>query len=626
MPRREGARTAPLSFSQHQLWFLEQWKPGAATYNVTTALRLRGDLDESALESALRSLIERHEALRTSFVLQEGEPVQLVRDSWEFELARVDLREHDSATREEECQRHLNELMQLPFELSSDLMLRATLIKLDAAEQVLVVQSHHIACDGWSEAVLFDELKELYDAHRSESDVELPGVAFQYTDFASWQRGRLSGDVLGDQLAYWRQELSGAPTAIDLADRPRPAVQTFVGRNLFLSMPRDMADGVRDLAQAEGVTPFMLLLAAFATVLYRRSGQDDILIGSPFANRSRREFERMIGFVSNTTVLRARLGGNPTFRELLARIRETTVGALAHQETPFEKVVEALAPQRDPGVNPLFQVNFRALSEPSPPELSGLAIERLQVDSGTTRFDLALELQLREDGIGGFLKYNTDLFEAATIDRIAADLESLLAEALAQPETRLLALSLASELRPAEQAIGTRGNGIRGFRERTSPVSDSGRRPADPSHDSRRREPQPVTSHRPAVVLGFNRGALGVVRGLGRAGLPVVGIGFQEYVGSPSRYFTERLVVARQRHDGALDMLQALEKVARRGRPVVFPATEGTVSWVIDNWDRVRELADVSLPDDVETIRRLRQEGPLGGSGGASGRSRADDR
>ena len=312
-------------------------------------------------------MIERHEALRTSFVLEEGEPVQLVRANWEFELARVDLREHDGATREEECRRHLNELMQLPFDLSSDLLFRVTLIKLEAAEQVLVVQSHHIACDGWSEAVLFDELKELYETHRGGSDAELPELALQYTDFASWQRSRLTGAVLGDQLAYWRKELAGAPTAIDLADHPRPAVQTFVGRNRFLSMPRDLADGVRDLAQAERVTPFMLLLAAFATVLYRRSGQDDILIGSPFANRSRPEFERIVGFVSNTTVLRARLGGNPTFRELLARIRETTVGALAHQEMPFEKVVEALAPQRDPGVNPLFQVNFRALSEQSPP-------------------------------------------------------------------------------------------------------------------------------------------------------------------------------------------------------------------------------------------------------------------
>jgi RimJ/RimL family protein N-acetyltransferase len=347
------------------------------------------------------------------------------------------------------------------------------LIKLDAAEHVLVVQSHHIACDGWSERLLFDELKELYEAHRSGSAADLPELALQYTDFANWQRSRLSGDVLGDQLTYWRKELAGAPTAIDLADRPRPAVQTFVGRNLFLSMPRDIADGVRDLAQTERVTPFMLLLAAFATVLYRRSGQDDILIGSPFANRSRREFERIIGFVSNTTVLRARLSGNPTFRELLGRIRETTVGALAHQETPFEKVVEALAPQRDPGVNPLFQVNFRALSEPTPPELSGLVIERLQIDSGTTRFDLALELQLREDGIGGFLKYNTDLFERATIDRIAADLERLLADALKDPDTRVLGFQLASERRPAERAARTPGKGIRGSRERTRPALDN---------------------------------------------------------------------------------------------------------------------------------------------------------
>jgi hypothetical protein len=443
--------SCPLSYGQHQLWFLEQWRSGMPTYNLTTAVRLRGQLDVDALRGSLEEVVARHEALRTVFRYEDGEPVQIVLDVWALELPVIDLTQSSDA--EAEASTIVDELLQRPFDLSADLLLRSTLIRTSEAEHVLVVQSHHIAFDGWSESIVFAEIAELYAAALEGRPANVSEPPIQYRDFTQWQRQYLGGGVLEEQLEYWRAELAGAPTTIRLPiDRPRPESQTFVGSNLFLSLPRSLADGVREFARAQDATPYMVLLAAFAALLYRRGGQDDILVGGPFANRGRPELERLVGFVANTVVVRARLGGNPTFPELLRRVRESVLGAQSHQETPFEQVVDAIRPQRDAGANPLFQVNFRAAAGQTELNLPRVEVERLELDSGTSRFDLALDLQLKADGIGGYFKYNTDLFDHATIAGMAADFTALLNDALSRPDVRLLSLELPSEQDPSAVA------------------------------------------------------------------------------------------------------------------------------------------------------------------------------
>jgi hypothetical protein len=338
----------------------------------------------------------------------------------------------------------LRDLSREPFDLTRELPIRCTLIELGPTDHVLLLRIHHFAADAHSDAILFAELSERYDAHRAGRAPKLPELPVQYADYTLWQQRRLTGAYLAELTDYWRGELDGvAPLLVLPTDRPRPAVGRNRGAHRRLTLERSLADSLIELGRGEGATFYMATLAVFATLLYRRTGSDDFVVGSPIANRTRVELEPVIGFFSNTLALRLRLAGNPTFRELLGRVRTTTTGAYAHQDLPFEKLVEAVAPRRDPSYNPLFQVNFRAqVSERTGLVLAGLRCEMIHVDIGFSRFDLALELELRERSLDGYIEYDEDLFEPETIDGVIEDLGAVLTQVVAAPDTPVLELQL----------------------------------------------------------------------------------------------------------------------------------------------------------------------------------------
>ena len=458
---RDG--TLPLSFAQQRLWFLDQLVPNNAFYNTPAALRLTGSLNLAALEETFNEIVRRHEALRTTFVTVEGQPVQAIASTLTIPLPVIDLRELSKAEREKEARRLTTQEAQRPFDLSKHPLLRVTLLRLDDAEYVLLLILHHIVSDGWSMGVLIREIAALYTAFASCKDAQLhlstplSPLPIQYADFAHWQREWLQGEVLETQLSYWRQQLDGISMLNLPTDRAKPAVQTYRGATQFLELPKSLSEALDTLSQQEGVTLFMTLLAAFQTLLYRYTQQDDIAVGSPIANRNRSEIEGLIGFFVNSLVLRTNLSGNPTFRELLSRVREVALGAYAHQDLPFEKLVEELHPERHLNQNPLFQVVFALQNAPMEAlELPGLTLSPLQfVDTQTTRFDLEFHLWEptrnnglgldSSDGISGFVVYSTDLFDAATITRMLGHFQTLLEGIVANPEQRLADLPILSE-------------------------------------------------------------------------------------------------------------------------------------------------------------------------------------
>lgn len=435
------------------MWFLEQWSPGSPTFNGARALRLRGDLDREALERSLRLIVERHESLRT-VIVPGAQPRQTVIDAAAFELSVL-----SDATLglPGELDRKLRELSRRPFDLTSDLMLRATLIRLGAGDHVLLLGMHHIAADAHSDGILFAELTELYEAHRCSREPNLAELPIQYADYAVWQRERLRGELLEELRSYWAHTLDGAPELLRLpTDRPRPAVQRHEGSHHNIALDRELADGLVAIGRGEGATFFMTMLAAFATFLYRLSGEQDIVIGSPIANRNNLELQGLIGFFTNTIALRIPLGGNPTFREVIGRARAAALGALAHQELPFEKVVETAAPKRDPGHNPLCQVNFRAHAGERPaPALTGIEVEPIAVDIGFSRFDLALELELAPQSLRGYFEYDRDLFDSASIEDFQESLGALLTQIVSDPDLPVLALAGKSR-KPTGHAIRRR--------------------------------------------------------------------------------------------------------------------------------------------------------------------------
>ncbi len=457
IPPRAPGEPHPLSYTQEQLWLIDQWDPGAPTYNVALPFRIRGALRLDALRAALDRLVQRHEVLRTVLRVQGDMPVPVLLEGPAVEFDVIDLESLETGEREAELNRILSELARRPFDFSQDVLLRAAAIRLAEDDHVLLLQTHHIVFDGGSETLLLEELAAIYEGR------EPPVPPLQYGDFATWQRERLSGEVLEEHLEFWRRHLAGAPTSINLPfDRERPTSQRFEGATHEISLPSDVADAVRACAGAERATPYIVLLAALATLLYRTTGQDDILIGSPFAHRPSPELDRVIGFFSNTLVFRARLAGNPTFRELVGRVREMALGVYAHEDIPFEMLVQAIRPQRTPGVNPLFQVNLRvSTSKRGVLALRGLEITPLGVDIGFTRFDLALDAQVLDDGIEGYFRYNREMFEPATIAKLADDFTELLREVLARPDEHLLAFEVVGVEQPAAVSAG----GIRGFRK-----------------------------------------------------------------------------------------------------------------------------------------------------------------
>jgi amino acid adenylation domain-containing protein len=437
----------PASFSQERLWFLEQLRPGTAVYNAPHAVRLTGPLDVQALEQALSEIVRRHESLRTTFALIDGRPHQIIAEKGSLAWGVIDLSDWPEREREAEAWRLATAEAQQPFDLEYGPLLRTTLLRLSSLEHIFLVTLHHIISDGWSIGIFFRELAALYAAFSQGQAAALPDLPIHYADFAVWQREWLQGEVLESHLAYWRQQLAGAPDVIALpTDHSRPPVESFRGAKRALVLPAELSAALRTLSRRCGVTLYMTLLAAFQTLLARYSGQQDILVGSPIAGRTRRELDEVIGFFANTIVLRTDFTGDPSFEELLDQVREVALGAYAHQDLPFEWLVEALQPERTLSHAPLFQVMFVLQnSRQERLELEGLRVSPLAIDNGTAKFDLVFSLQDAGGGLEGWLEYNADLFEAETIERLLAHFEILLQAIVVAPDQRVSTLPLLTE-------------------------------------------------------------------------------------------------------------------------------------------------------------------------------------
>ncbi|MEG4490504.1 amino acid adenylation domain-containing protein [Microcoleus sp. D3_18_C4] len=437
----------PLSFAQERLWFFDQLEPGNPFYNLCGAVRITGQLNAEALRQSIEKIIERHEILRTAFAAVEGQPIQVVAAAGDFQMPLIDLSSRSPDDRQAEVQRLSAEEARAPFDLGQSSLLRAKLLRLGETEHVLLLTVHHIIFDGWSLGVFLRELAEFYQAFSSDRLPLLSPLPIQYADFATWQRQQLQGEILETQLAYWKQQLSGSLPILNLpTDFPRPAVQTFQGARQTWELPKDLSLALAGLGQQEKATLFMTLLAAFKTLLYRYTGQTDILIGSPIASRNLREIESLIGFFVNTLVLRSDLNGNPTFRELLRSVREVALGAYAHQDVPIEKLVEELQPERDLSYSPLFQVGFalqNGLTQTL--ELPGLTLNSHEIDTETANFDLTLFLEETERGLTATWEYSTNLFQPSTIARMHGHFQILLEGIIGNADTRISELPLLSD-------------------------------------------------------------------------------------------------------------------------------------------------------------------------------------
>ncbi|HEX8905872.1 MAG TPA: condensation domain-containing protein, partial [Longimicrobiaceae bacterium] len=446
-------RTIPLSFAQQRFWFLETLGAAPAAYNVPEVLRLRGTLDAEALRRALDGVVARHEALRTVFPTEAGGPVQEILPALSIPLPLADLSALPPAEREARAEAISGEESRAPFDLAAGPLLRARLLRLAGDDHVLLLTLHHVVVDAWSLGIFFRELSALYAAELEGRDAGLPPLPVQYADFAVWQRERLDGPALERELDYWRGALDGAATLALPTDRPHPAVQSFRGATHAFALPRETWEAANALARRSGATPFMVLLAAFDAVLHRWSGTEDVVVGSPVAGRTPEQTEPLIGVFLNTLALRADLSGDPTFAELLARVRENTLDAYAHQEVPFERLVEELKIERSLARHPLFQVIFsmHAVSTGAP-ELPGLAVEVREGDTGTTKVDLVLGVSEQGGTLQCVFQYASDLWDAGSIERMAAHLGVLLAAAATDPGRRISELPL---MPPEEAALVT---------------------------------------------------------------------------------------------------------------------------------------------------------------------------
>ncbi|HSN99955.1 MAG TPA: condensation domain-containing protein, partial [Candidatus Nanopelagicales bacterium] len=437
--REEGI---PLSFAQQRLWFLDQLAPGGTAYHMPFALRLSGRLDVEALRRAFEALFHRHEALRTTVRTVEGEARQGIHPSGRFELAFDDLSSHDSP--ESQAYRIGAEEVLRAFDLAAGPLFRVRLFRLRDDHHVLVMVMHHIVSDGWSMGILMRELLAHYEAARAGRAAMLPELPVQYADYAIWQRTWLSGEVLERQLAYWRENLSGVAPLELPADRPRPPSPSHRGGSVQVSLGKELTEAIQALARREGMTLFMVLLAGFQALLHRLSGQDDIAVGTPIAGRTQKELEGLIGFFVNTLVLRTDFAHEPSFLDLLGHVKETTLGAYAHQDVPFEKLVEELSPARDLSRQPLFQVMFALQNTPTGALHAGdFEVTPLDLEGAeAAKFDLTLNLTEQDGALEGALVYASDLFDVETVERMAERLRLLLEAALRSPEARVADLPI----------------------------------------------------------------------------------------------------------------------------------------------------------------------------------------
>ncbi|MEH2041209.1 non-ribosomal peptide synthetase [Nostoc sp.] len=440
----------PLSFAQQRLWFLDQLEPESSVYNIPGAMQISGSLNVSVLEQSLSEIVRRHEVFRTTFITVAGQAFQVVHPVSTWSLPVVNLRHLPASDRKVAAMELTNGDAQQPFDLRRGPLLRTTLLCLDENEHILLLTMHHIIADAWSLDILFHELVTIYQAFavgkpslRDATRTPLPELPIQYADFAYWQRQWLQGQTFETQLAYWKQQLNGNLPILDVpTDRPRPPVQTFRGARRSRVLSLNLTQALKQLSQQAGVTLFMTLLTAFKTLLYRYTHQEDIAVGTPIAGRTKSEIEGLIGFFVNTLVLRTDLSGNPTFRELLSRVREVALGAYAHQDLPFEKLVEELQPERHLSHTPLFQVMFvlQNTGSQEPLTLPGVSLSPLSVEESTAKFDLTLVVQEQKEELVATLEYNTDLFEPATAERMLGHWQTLLESVVANPEQRLLTL------------------------------------------------------------------------------------------------------------------------------------------------------------------------------------------
>jgi acyl carrier protein len=434
----------PLSFAQQRLWLINQLDEGGAAYNAFTGLRLKGELRKGALDAALSRVVARHEVLRTSFPVVNHNPVQLIHPAQPFHLSLADLSLLDAESRSREVLRLANEEARRPFDLTNGPLLRGLLIKEQAQEHAVLFTLHHIVSDGWSVGVVVRELSRAYDAQVRGEEIETEELEIQYADYAVWQREWLAGEELERQVSYWKEQLAGAPAFLDLPlDKPRSSLTEYKGAGKAFMVPPHVLMALKELSRKEQVTLFMTLLAAFDILLMRYTGQDDIVVGSNIANRNRKEIEGLIGFFVNNLVLRTDLSGDPTFSELLHRVREVCLGAYTHQDLPFELVVEAVQPERDSRSTPLFQVMFVIQNAPSEAlQLPGLTVAPLPIKGGTARFDLMMNLRETPHGLHGTLEFSTDIFYPETIENMVEQFSTLLADIATDPDREISLLSV----------------------------------------------------------------------------------------------------------------------------------------------------------------------------------------
>ena len=436
----------PASFAQQRLWFLDQLDPNQSVYNMVYAVRFETPLDLAVLEKSLNEIVRRHESLRTTFTSIDGQPMQVIKTHRDFTLPLVDLSQLPPAEREVQSRPYAEQEAGRPFDLATGPLLRLTLMRLGERENVLLVVMHHIVSDGWSMGIFLRELATLYEAFSRNRQSPLPELPVQYADYAAWQREWLQGDALEEQVSYWRAHFSGAPAALELAaDRPRPPIQTFKGARRYTDLPASLVDRLRALSRAEGVTLFMTMLAAFDVLLWRYSGQADIVVGTPIAGRNRSELEGLIGYFANTLPLRANLADNPTFRDLLLRVRESALEAYAHQDVPFDRLVEELRPERSLSHTPLFQVIFAFENTPQALEFPGLKMKWLEVDRGTSRCDLSLFATDKGAELSCIWEYSTDLFDGETIEQMISSYRTLLENILDHREEKIGYLEIWTE-------------------------------------------------------------------------------------------------------------------------------------------------------------------------------------
>jgi amino acid adenylation domain-containing protein/non-ribosomal peptide synthase protein (TIGR01720 family) len=443
-----------LSFAQQRLWFINQLEPGNPAYNIPAAVRLSGRLNLGALEQSFGEVVRRHQVLRSRFTSTNGQPTQVIRQAEPFLAPVIEIGERSDTTHAvlivEEAQR--------PFDLTRDSLFRVRLLRLEQNEHLLLVSMHHIISDGWSMGVFVREAAALYEAFTGGRPSPFGELPIQYADYAAWQRRWLSGEALEKELSYWKKRLAGSLQVLELpTDRPRPLVQTYRGAVHPFSLSSELSTELRAFSRQEGATMFMSLLAAFTALLHRYTAQEDIIVGSPIANRTRSETESLIGFFANILVMRTEFAGDPSFRELLGRIQEMTLGAYARQELPFEKLVKEVQPERDLSRSPLFQVVFVLQNSPQGTlKAPDLTFDLIECENGTTKFDLTLELVDDGSRLSGAFKYNTDLFAPATIARMHGHFQVLLQAAIAAPQTTISSLPLLTE--PERRELSRGGN------------------------------------------------------------------------------------------------------------------------------------------------------------------------